>query len=67
MNFAWAMKVVLEEGRAVRREMWNKSFYILVDDDDAVKMISRNSGYYEPFWPQQVDMLAEDWVEVLEV
>ncbi len=66
MNFAWAMDMVLNQERAVRREGWRLGDYILKQDERIVFQYGR-FPYIEPWYPSQTDMLAEDWVEVLEV
>lgn len=67
MNFAWAMDMVLNKERAVRRETWNKDDYILKDSNVYIKYHLWWSSQNEAWYPEQKDMLAEDWVEVLEV
>lgn len=47
MNFAWAMDMVLNKERAVRRERWNKKDYIMKVDERIVYQYSR-FPYIEP-------------------
>lgn len=67
MNFAWAMDMVLNQERAVRRESWLSKQYIIKDSVGVriYPQIYKNEDY--KFEPSQRDYLSEDWVEVLEV
>lgn len=67
MNFAWAMDMVLNQERAVRREMWHKDGYILKSREMLKYCHFGYSPDIKSWTPCTADMLAEDWVEVLEV
>jgi hypothetical protein len=64
MNFPHAMEALIA-GRKIRRESWGENFFVFRKDNQFfVDYPAR--GKFIPFFPMHDDVLAIDWVEVVE-
>ena len=63
MNIGGAIDSI-KNGRYVSRPSWGHRVYLLLDKGADVITYSHN-GYDDPWTPAHIDLLANDWEEVI--